>query len=201
MNEIKVNEQVKAKLIDAYCENNVDIKIAIPEHRDAIDTTIELYSELPRDDYSLAELMEYSFTCGGWGTVNISEARALSALYPYYVNMEALINRKDNLLTMTETKNWVQRFHSAVAKMVLVHGTPISLQESPYKWEDNTTLPDPSLAVAVFNVKEDEWGVFGGTNYGFDKIHGMSADVVYSNGYSRRVRVEGTLMEIMHKLG
>lgn len=200
-----VNEEMANKLENAYMAGEVKQIIQFsPSHINHVDEAIETLASLPRRDFTIEELVEFAEE-HFYIRFNRSDISAIDAFYPLYADMEAIASRPDNLLNMGETDSWVTRFHMAVAKMLAVHGSPVKPVPSSFGWEDDywageTKLPSPEDVIAVFNVTEDAWGDFAGTFADDDKKTGMSADFVYKNGYSRRIRCEGTIMEIMQKL-
>lgn len=199
--EVVINEEMALKLEEAYLNGKVKPIQFSRNHKGFIDDTIELLASLPSQNFTIHELVEYAED-NLYIRFESSDISAIDAFYPYYVDLEAVKARPDNLLNMPTNISWVTRFHIAVAQMLLpVHGKPVKILDKTYGWEDDSApMPEPRDVIAVFNVQEDEWGDFTGTFSGIEPKKGMSADFVYSNGYSRRLRFEGTIMEIMEKL-
>lgn len=198
-----LNTELIEKLELLVLEDKVNIKtyagMETKELDKAISGAIEVLAELPRDNYTMNELLRYAreeLAC----YFRMYDLSTIEAFYPHYVNIESVKNRPDNMLNKNP-ENWVDRFNVAVAKMLSIYGVPMVLQDSQYGWAESTKkLPDPQTVVAVFDVTEDHWGTFEGTFADNSEQSGMSADVVYANGFSRRLRYEGSIMEIMQKL-
>lgn len=198
-----LNTELVEKLELLVLEDKVNIKTYVGMDTKELDNTIsgaiEALAELPRDDYTMNELIRHAKE-ELYYYFRMHDLSTIEAFYPHYANIEAIKNRPDNMLNK-EPENWVDRFNIAVARMLSIHGVPMLLQPSEYGWaEYNEKLPAPDTVVAVFDVTEDHWGTFEGTFADNSEQSGMSADVVYENGFSRRLRYEGSIMEIMQKL-
>lgn len=127
----------------------------------------------------------------------------LGEFYSLHVDLEAIKARSDNLLTSVPTDDgWRSRFDRALAQLLAQEGKPVSLDSSFYGWEDHSKNPHEwGHMVGVFDIQEDSWAEFAGTFAStHDHFTGITADVVYSSGYSRKARMEGTLGEIMRRL-
>lgn len=124
----------------------------------------------------------------------------IDRLYPHWVDLEAVAARVDNVLTMTPA-DWKDRLNSVLAEVIVTNGKAVRLSANVDGWEEWNTEIEGS-PVAVFNVREDEWTEFNGTFNDDDDSHsGISAEVIYTSGYSREFRVEGSLREFMEMMG
>lgn len=154
-------------------------------------TTSEIFNELSSDDMFA-------------GYMDAAEARAVSAIIPYVVDKEKLLNREDNIMITRDSTDWRNGMNLALARYIDEKGNPTDFSDSPYGDGviydfDENPRPHGDI-VGIFNVKEDSWGIFEGTFAGVSDMIGMKADFVYEDGYMATKRLDKGFSEVLRKI-
>lgn len=114
-------------------------------------------------------------------------------IYSKWIDMEEFTSRPNNLLLKVGgPSDWERRFKEAITEFLCENGKVTYLHDGIYGWEDKSALiiyRDVEI-VAAFNAKEDKWDEFENTIDGCTTHHGISVDVLYSNGHFRTLRYE-----------
>lgn len=124
----------------------------------------------------------------------------LEAVYPHWVDYEALRNREDNILNWSESDNWEHGYKISLAQYLKENGVIISHGASVYSWKDYSLAQSDKHIVGIYNIKEDSWIDFLGTFVDNEERTGYIADVLFSDGISRIARVEGRLGSILNSI-
>lgn len=113
------------------------------------------------------------------------EAMAYYALYPYYIDIEELKNREDNVL------NDPSSFYSKMAHLIFDSGNPVSPTSSVYGWVDYDFIKENRTfdnVIAAFNIQDDFWSEFEGTFVENSYEKGMIGTFVFKDGTTRNYR-------------
>lgn len=124
----------------------------------------------------------------------------LDSIYPYWVDYEALKNREDNILNWTSSDNWELNYKVSLAQYLIENGVVVMHGASIYLWKDYPLSQSDKHIVGVYNIQEDSWGEFLGTFVDNEQKTGYIADVLFSDGTSRIVRVEGSLGSMLNNI-
>ena len=196
----QVIEELEMKYMTGEIKSMSDIFHGVP-----LENLFEEFSKLPNNltlnevceamDDSIIDMDDRSFS-------HSSVATMIDRIYPHWVDLDAVIARDDNLLMVEpEGKHWSVGYNQALARLIALRGTPMRLDHSFLGWEEYEDRAPGDYAVAAFNVKEDFWSEFSGTFVtSHDSFTGMTADIVYASKYSRRVRMQGELGEIIREI-
>lgn len=129
--------------------------------------------------------------------------KVLSAIYPHWVDRRGLAQRSDNYLSPSyKAEGWKKDFVKELSLYVIKSGSVVSLSRShSYGWTDGEALSEsfyaPSQILGAYNLEEMSWSEFGGTfAEDYDKI-GMQIDVLYKDGQSRTVRLDGSMSDFL----
>lgn len=191
------------ELENAWLSGELDIDPADLDDRDfcalPVEVIIYAFAQLKSRAMTLPEVLA-SDSFKDISMRSSNNKKHTEAFYRIWVDKEALIAREDNILVLNETKDWKTGYNRALADYVLAHGTPMNLNADHFSWEDyfleKSLLSNPQ---AIFGIQEDYWDEFMGTGHS-EFCHGMSADVFYESGISRRVRVVAELGEIVREI-
>lgn len=175
----------------------------------SVENLIEYFSnelvEVFKDD---ADLPLFQLFSGGWEEIEeFGEAYAFVidefAAQNFDAQAYALKNEKTNTLNQPQEDGWKTEFQQALAKLLVSRGTPVSLQPTVYGWMDceyKDARRTKESIVYVSEVKEVYYDQFIGTFEG-DKIeYALEATAIYASGFSRRLRLVGTLSSVLHEL-
>lgn len=194
---------VVAELENAWLKGELDIDPADLDDRDfyalPVEVFIHAFAQLKNRSMTLQEVLA-SDSFKDISMRSSNNKKHTEAFYRVWVDKESLISREDNILALKETGNWENGYKRALSNYILSHGAPMVLDVDHFVWEDY--LLDKSLLSnpqAVFDIQEDYWDEFIGTECS-EFRHGMSIDVFYESGISRRVRVVAELGEILREI-
>lgn len=200
-----VKKTVVAELEQAYLEGRIDLSDFDEFERSGYSLTIDVFiyafAQLKRRDMTLHEVIT-SFQDIPMNSHN--NRVYVEAIYRVWVDFDALVNREDNLLVNPphNSSDWRIGFKKALIDFVISKGSPVILDADTFQWED--FLVDKSSIgkpVAVFNlIENDSWTEFVDTLTGTETSYGITADVLFDSGYSRRIRVTGELGEIVRNI-
>lgn len=137
------------------------------------------------------------------------EANFLNFSYLHVVDVEKVINRDDNVCIVKDNASWKDHMHKALAEEIAHKQTYATLGSENYYAPVNYDFFEgkaiygkniPKL-IAAFNIKEDSWRGFQGTDYyGDDKEIGVSADLIFDNNTHYHARVGYSFAELINKI-
>lgn len=170
----------------------------------AIEAIIEILSELPKNVLTFGEIVRLTedYSSIHYEYLTTAELHALNALYPHWVDYDTLLNRSDNYLSNNlDESDWKNKYNNALSEYVIKNGFLVQVNPSHFGWEDYNSSGSlkysKSQIVGAYNIKELYWSEFAGTFVDADEKIGVEIDVLYSNGYSRKLRVEKGMAEIV----
>lgn len=135
---------------------------------------------------------------------NYRENIPTAALYEKIVDVSAITQRADNLLNAPTGTTWEAGYRNALARFMKDNAEIVSLTADIYSWNDfamsRKKADGETEIVALFNIREDEWSEFAGSDNYSDRIQGVQAEAVFSTGESRHIRWEGKFEDIIKKL-
>lgn len=122
----------------------------------------------------------------------------LASYYPFLVDKDALVAREDNLLKTPNGDDWKSGYKHALAQYLVKHGDLVLINASPYGWKDWDGKDEK--IVGVYNLKEDYWDEFAGTDCTSESYSGYVAEVLYETGECRTLRVEADSGTILREI-
>lgn len=204
-----VKKTVVAELEKAYLDELIDLSKLDAHERSGYSLTMEVFiyafAQLPRRDMTLHEVLT-STPFEDIPMESHNNRVYVEAIYKVWVDFDSLVvNREDNILDpLGEDANpsWKVGYTKALVNYVLTQGHIVALNADTFMWEDflfdKSTLGTP---VAVFNmVEDDDWIEFVDTMSGNETFYGITADVMFDSGISRRLRVRGDFGEIVRSI-
>jgi hypothetical protein len=130
----------------------------------------------------------------------------MSAMHALWIDTTYFVARPDNLLNVAGRSEELtkegrkDRYHRAVAEVVIANGRLMKFDESYYGWTDWDGKKEK--IVAAFDLTEDYWEEFNGTFASeIDSRSGFTLHVLYEDGIFRKLRYEAEIGEIMRELG
>lgn len=112
-------------------------------------------------------------------------------------------NASTNTLNRVEGNDWKPGFQQALANLLITRGMAVSLQPSFYGWMDddyNDPRRNRESIIYISEVKEVYYDQFVGTFEGDKVEYALEATAIYASGFSRRLRLVGTLSSVLHEL-
>lgn len=179
------------KIRVSYSEHDFDIAVkALYPLLGCAKTTSEIFNELLDGIFD--------------GRIDDAEARAVSAIIPYVVDKEKLLNREDNVMNAGDSSDWRNGMNLALGRYIAEKGHPADFSDSPYGDGviydfDENPRPHGDI-VGIFNVKEDSWKIFEGTFAGVSDTIGLKADFVYEDGHMTTKRLDKSFSEVLRKI-
>lgn len=207
--------KTKSELEDAYLESKVNTSnydIASYRHQGEIDTVINRLSELDPVDKPMTfrELAEYldemdnteNRTSFLFDSECDLDLMVLDAFYPHWVDVDAVRERSDNILSPDYHlgEEWKTHFSVACAQYLVEKGKLVSHNDSNFGWVDHYLVFNGQDIIGVYNIKMDFWNEFEHTFTDDSSHSGYKADVLLSTGHSRVMRVEAEMGEIVRGL-
>lgn len=129
----------------------------------------------------------------------------MAAVHALWIDTAYFIACPDNLLNPAgrseklNAEGREDRYHRAVAEIVVANGRLMRIDESYYGWADWDGKKEK--IVAAFDLKEDYWEEFVGTfATEEDSRSGFTLNVLYEDGIFRKLRYEAEIGEIMREL-
>jgi hypothetical protein len=136
---------------------------------------------------------------------NANLVATMSELHALWIDTAYFVERSDNLLNVAGRSDEKtpagreDRYHRAVAEIVVANGRLMRVDESYYGWTDWDGKKEK--IIAAFDLKEDYWEEFNGTFASeIDSRSGFTLDVLYEDGIFRKLRYEAEIGEIMREL-
>lgn len=128
--------------------------------------------------------------------LNSIQRMCMLDVWKHFMDRDAVVTREDNVLNAEGVKR-------VLAQMLIDNGLPRSLTPSYYGWRDFDFAEEPhGEVIAAFDVKEDYWEEFGGTDCDGTHHHGLIGILVFSDGSARSHRMEmevGKMISMMMK--
>lgn len=128
---------------------------------------------------------------------------AMSRVYPRWVNLEEVARRSDNFFGRVPATDapWFEFFTQKLVELLLERGDLVNITPQRFDWRRlySETLRDKQV-VFIGEPKEDEWEEFTGTFNDDRLLHGICADVVYSDGTSGILRWQVSLGDFFGEL-
>lgn len=137
------------------------------------------------------------------------ETNFLNFSYLHIVDVEKVINRDDNVCIVKDNASWKDHMNRALAEEIAKKQTYTTLGSenyySPihYGFFEGKAIYGKNIPtlIAAFNIKEDSWREFQGTDYyGDDEKIGVSADLIFDNNTHYHARVEYSFAELINKI-
>lgn len=201
---------VKEHLEELVMNSSVDLdeyNIYHHSYEYALESVIEIFSELPKNVLTFGEIVRLTedYSSIHYEHLTTSELHALNAIYPHWVDYDALLNRSDNYLSNDlDESDWKNGYNNALSEYVIKNGFLVQVNPGHFGWEDYNSSGSlkysKSQIVGAYNIKELYWSEFAGTFVEADEKVGVEIDVLYSNGYSRKLRVEKGIAEIINSI-
>lgn len=201
------NENITAELDNLYLHGALDLDLERLDEEfssfpsSPVEVFISAFAKLENRAMTLTEVMD---ALSDIPMNSHNNHIYLEAFYKVWADFDAITARKDNLLNDLEKdcSDWKVGFNKALIEFLLTNGTAVVLSPDNFTWED--FFIDKSLMetpVAVFDlVESDDWVEFDDTISGTNTHYGITADVLYQSGLSRRVRVECDFGEIVRNI-
>lgn len=203
----------KEHLEELVMNGTVDLSeynISHNSYERALESVIELLSEISDNVGNVLTFGEIVSLTDNVSSIHYehlthSERHALNALYPHWVDYEALVNRSDNYLSENiDETDWKVGYNKSLSEYVIRNGTLVQVDPTHFGWgdyqNDGTIKYSKSQVVGAYNVKEIYWSEFAGTFVDADDKIGIELQVLFSNGYSRNLRVEKSMAEIINSI-
>lgn len=137
---------------------------------------------------------------------NANLVATMAAVHALWIDTAYFVERTDNLLNIAGRSDEKtpagreDRYHRAVAEIVVANGRLMRVDESYYGWTDWDGKKEK--IVAAFDLDEDYWEEFNGTFASeIDSRSGFTLHVLYEDGVFRKLRYEAAIGEIMRELG
>lgn len=137
---------------------------------------------------------------------NANLVATMAELHALWIDTAYFTDRPDNLLNVAGRSEELtpvgrlDRYHRAVAEIVVANGRLMRFDESYYGWTDWDGKKEK--IVAAFDLDEDYWEEFNGTfATEIDSRSGFTLHVLYEDGIFRKLRYEAEIGEIMRELG
>jgi hypothetical protein len=129
---------------------------------------------------------------------NANLVGTMAELHALWIDTAYFVARPDNEELTKEGRK--DRYHRAVAEIVVANGRLMRFDESFYGWTDWDGKKES--IVAAFDLEEDYWEEFNGTFASeVDSRSGFTLHVLYEDGIFRKLRYEAEIGEIMRELG
>ena len=156
-------------------------------------------------DLAIATLARYGNTvllCDILETEDLYDSSLISKLielYPLWVDKDAIIHRKDNLLIPPDDPHWRIILRFAMSKVVARKGMHLSYDPGFSSRDAEAAAANRSEVVALFNLYEDEYPDFNGPTEDNTPL-GYICDVMYADGKFGKMRYMSTAGEIMKEI-
>lgn len=200
-----VKKTVVEELENAWLNNEVSLPQGMPtttEYDLPVEVFTHAFAQLKRRDMTLAEVLDTK-TFEDFNLQNLHTRAHIEGFYMIWSDLEALVAREDNVLNIDTSSGWEAGYKLALAEYVVKNGKIMLLNPDHFMWDDYFITHDErnlfETPVGVYNVMEDAWEEFAGTGHS-DFFQGLTADVLYSSGVSRKVRAVGELGEIIREI-
>jgi len=204
-------DKLREKLEELVMDGSVDLSEYNQgaHHYDthAFDDMIELLVSLPDNTLTFGEIIALTedYDSKYYEHLSTAELRALNDLYPHWVDKEALTNRSDNYLSENlDESDWKTGYNRALSEYVIRNGMLVRVNEDHFAWEDyqhdGTVKYSKTQVIGAYNAKEIYWSEFAGTFVDADEKIGVEIDVLFKNSYSRKMRVEKGMAEIINAI-
>ena len=138
-----------------------------------------------------------------------TEAYFIYFSYLHIVDVEKVVNREDNVCNLQDNASWKDHMNKALAEEIAKKQTYTALGVESYYSPVNYEFfksrgiygEDTLKLIAAFNIKEDSWREFQGTDYyGDDEEIGVSADLIFDNNTHYHARVEESFAALINKI-
>lgn len=156
-------------------------------------------------DVAIATLARYGDTvllCDILETEDLYDSSLISKLielYSLWVDKDAIIHRKDNLLIPPDDPHWRIILRFAMSNVVARKGMHLSHDPGFSSRDANAAAVNRCEVVALFNLYEDEYPDFDGPTEENSPI-GYICDVMYADGKFGKMCYMSTAGEIMKEI-
>lgn len=190
-------------LEDLYINNKVDLNFLNMYQSIDLDILFASIAHIFEPHQTLSEVIHTFDEKDIYVRYDQLESFVIEAFYPHLVDINAIRNREDNILTVSkDSTNWKDGFTAHLAEFISNSGRPVLLNSGFYGWTDyQFNTKNHGEVIFASMPKSNGWDEFEGTFHEGDTRHyGYDMDVVYADGQSRVLRIEGTLDEFMKNL-
>lgn len=138
-----------------------------------------------------------------------TEAYFIYFSYLHIVDVEKVVNREDNVCNLQDNASWKDHMNKALAEEIAKKQTYTALGVEDYYSPVNYEFfksrgiygEDTPKLIAAFNIKEDSWREFQGTDcFENDEEIGVSADLIFDNNTHYHARVEESFAALINKI-